>query len=477
MIGMKCGNFSVTKICYLRRLLFISCTMFWLQGYAQKAKPNVIFIMVDDLGYKDVGYMGGTFFETPNIDALSKEGLVFTNSYAGAANCAPSRACLMTGQNTPRHGIYTVSPSARGNSKDRKLIPTQNTNVLAEEEVTLGHLFKNAGYVTGTFGKWHLGTDPTKQGFQVNVGGNKRGNPGANGYFSPYNVGNLENGPKGEHLTDRLTTEAIKFIETNKETPFFLYLPYYSVHTPIEAKPELIKKYKAKQAKNIKGINPAYAAMVETTDSNIGRLLEIVKELGLAQNTMVVFTSDNGGIASIATQLPLRAGKGSYYEGGIRVPTIIKWPKVVPISTTDTPIVNLDFYATFKDLLGGNFPDKELDGISIMPLIKGKNIPERPLFWHFPIYLQAYNGPKDDARDTKFRTRPGSVIRLGDWKLHQYFEDNEIELFNLKTDPGERNNVIESHPKEVEKMMGLLEEWRNNIEAPIPSNLNPNYEK
>ena len=335
--------FKTIKTLFILLLLsfFTGC----ISESIQNEKPNVVFLMVDDLGWKDVGFMGGDFFETPNIDRLATEGISFNNSYAGAANCAPSRACLMTGQNTPRHGVYTVSPSTRGKSKDRKLIPIKNTDSLQHSVFTIAEMFKQAGYTTGTFGKWHLGKDPTLQGFDVNVGGYNKGNPGRNGYFSPYNVANLEDGPEGEHLTDRLTTEAIKFLNVNKAKPFFLYLPFYSVHTPILAKKELIKKYRAK-TNNPKNINPTYAAMVETMDTNVGRLLAEIKKLNLDKNTIIVFTSDNGGIRSIATQHPLRAGKGSYYEGGIRVPTIVKWNEhIKPNTTTNEPIVNLDFFS------------------------------------------------------------------------------------------------------------------------------------
>lgn len=444
----------------------------------QQNLPNIVFIVVDDLGWKDVGYMGGDFFETPNIDYLASEGIFFTHSYAAAANCAPSRACMMTGQNTPRHGVYTVSPSARGNAKDRKLIPATNTDSISHESITLAEIFKKAGYQTGTFGKWHLGENPLLQGFDVNFGGNQRGNPGTDGYFSPYNLSYLENGPPGEHLTDRLTTEAISFMQNHRDKPFFLYLPYYAVHTPIQAKKHLAKKYQSRYQQNFKGIDPVYAAMVENTDINIGRILKNLEILNLRENTIVVFTSDNGGIASIATQLPLRAGKGSYYEGGIRVPLIIRWPgKVQPGTVSDVPVVNLDFYPTFAELLNISEINDPLDGTSLLPLLEGKTLDKRPLIWHFPIYLQAYNGEKDDARDPLFRTRPGSVIRSGDWKLHQYFEFGDIELYHLPTDPGERNNLRDSHPEKVEELLGMLENWRINTGAPLPSDENPSFKQ
>ncbi len=431
--------------------------------------------MVDDLGWKDVGYMGRRFFETPNIDRVSKEGMVFTRMYAGAANCAPSRACLISGQNTPRHHIYTVSSSERGKSIHRKIIPTPNTTVLADEHFTLPELFKEAGYVTGTFGKWHLGEDPQTQGFDINVAGGHAGSPGNDGYFSPYNVPALEDGPEGEHLTDRLTSEAIAFIERYQDEPFFLYLPYYSVHTPIQAKDSLKAKYAAKEG-NEKDVNTVYAAMVETMDHNVGRILQALDQLELTKHTMVVFTSDNGGIRSIATQEPLRAGKGSYYEGGIRVPCAIRWPgKIPPGSQNDTPVTNLDFFPTFSEVLGLSKPHKILDGQSLLPLFRGEKTMARPLFWHFPIYLQAYNPEEDDGRDPLFRTRPGSVVILDQWKLHEYFEDGGLELYNLAEDIGERRNLADSEIEKRRELYRLLQDWRASTGAPVPTELNPEY--
>lgn len=460
-------------------IYFVLLTLFACQtphGNQLSTPPNIVFILVDDLGYKDVGFMGGDFFETPNIDRLASQGMIFTQAYAGAANCAPSRACLMSGQNTPRHEIYTVGNSDRGKSEDRKITPIENTIDLREDIFTLAELFKEAGYFTGTFGKWHLGEDPLTQGFDVNVAGNRRGNPGGNGYFSPYKVDNIEDGPEGEHLTDRLTTEAIQFIRAQKSFPFFLYLPYYSVHTPIIAKEELKKKYEQKDG-NTKQVNTTYAAMVETLDQNVGRILTELEQLGLRENTLIVFTSDNGGIRSIATQDPLRAGKGSYYEGGIRVATTISWPGIIQAGTqNETPIVNLDYFPTFMDILGIEKPEKLLDGKSLLPLFKGEQFEERPLFWHFPIYLQAYNPQEDDGRDPLFRTRPGACIRYGDWKLHEYYEDGGIELYHLKEDIGERNNLLEAEPAKAAKLHKMLKDWQSEVSAPIPTELNPYFE-
>ena len=440
-------------------------------------QPNIIYINVDDLGWKDVGYMGSTYFETPNIDRLSKQGMVFTNGYAAASNCAPSRACLISGQNTPRHGVYTVSPSERGKAKTRKIIPTPNTDYLTDDMVTMADMFKTAGYTTGTFGKWHVTKDPLNDGFDINIGGNQRGNPGGNGYTAPYNnLPNLEEAPQGEYLTDRLTTEAINFVKTNKDQPFFLYLPFYAVHMPLMGKPELIEKYEKKGGSGGQD-NPVFAAMVETVDTNVGRLLKALEQLNLSNNTLIVFTSDNGGISSVSTQKPLRAGKGSYYEGGTRVPYIIKWPNEIKAGTTsETPIVNLDFFPTFMEILDVQLPNKVLDGKSLLPLLKGNKMTDRPLFWHFPIYLGAYDQSKDDGRDGLFRTRPGSTVLYKNWKLHHYFEDNDLELYNLEHDLGERNNLAESHPDKAKELYDLLDSWRKEVDAPVPSELNPEYD-
>ena len=460
----------------LSSILIVVC-LFNINAQKDTAKPNIIYINVDDLGYKDVGFMGSTYFETPNINQLSKEGMIFTQGYAGAANCAPSRACLMSGQNTPRHGVYTVAPSARGNTKTRKLIPIKNTDHLTDEMVTLAEVFKMAGYKTGTFGKWHVTNDPLKDGFDVNIGGNHKGNPGRKGYDAPYNdLPNLKIAPEGENLTDRLTTEAMSFIESNKEKPFFLYLPYYAVHTPLMGKPELVEKYKAKGGSNGQE-NPVFAAMVENVDTNIGKLLSLLEELKLSDNTLVVFTSDNGGIRAISSQDPLRAGKGSYYEGGTRVPYIIRWPNTIKAGTTNsTPIVNMDFFPTFMNILDINLTNKLLDGQDILPLLKGKQLKDRPLFWHFPIYLQAYSVAKDDGKDPLFRTRPGSTIVYENWKLHHYFEGDDLELYKLESDLGEPNNLAISHPKKAQELFKLLNDWRNDVDAKIPTELNPEYD-
>ena len=448
---------------------FVSCKQF------EEKKPNVVMIVIDDLGWADLGYMGSNFYETPNIDQLANEGLVFTNAYAGAANCAPSRACLLTGLNTPRHGVYTVSPSARGKEKKKKITPTTNINFVDTAMVTLADEMRNAGYVTCNIGKWHIGENPGEQGIDVNIAGGKWGHPKS--YFAPYIYPEID-APEGEYLTDRLTNEAIKFVTEHKDDPFFLYLPYYTVHTPLQCKPEVVKKYKAKAVEGNCQNHATYGAMVELMDENVGRLLATLKELDLEENTLIFFTSDNGGIRMVSCQDPLRAGKGSYYEGGIRVPLIVKWPgKINASAKSEEKVVNLDFYPTVLEAIGEKPLKQQLDGVSILPLLTNNDAPaERPLIWHFPIYLQAYKKGYDQSTDPLFRTRPGSVILLGDWKLHQYFENNSIELYNLKEDLGEQNNLAGSHPEKVNELLEILDNWRKETGAPVPQELNPKYD-
>ena len=440
----------------------------------KKSKPNIIYINIDDLGWKDLGFMGSEFYETPHIDNLASEGVVFTNAYAPSANCAPSRASCLTGLYSPRHGIYTVNNSDRGDSRTRKLIPVENRMVLPDSFVTIAENLRQNGYKTAHVGKWHLGNDPKKQGFDVNIAGNKFGHPPS--YFSPYKNPNLEDGPDREYLPERMTTEAIQFVKNNQSRPFFLHLSYYAVHTPLQPKPEKHDKYIEKQG--VAGQNNAkYAALVDSVDENVGRLLQSLKNLDLSDNTIILFTSDNGGVNRLTSSAPLRAGKGSYYEGGIRVPLIIKWlGKITPGTTCETPVNGIDFYPTFLEMTRTPKPEgHDLDGVSLMPLLtQTGQIKERPLFWHFPIYLE---GGNQETRDPVFRTRPGSVVRLGDWKLHEYFEDGGLELYNLEQDIGETNNLMEKYPEKAKELYERLNSWRKELKAPVPTRLNPEYDE
>ncbi len=449
-----------------------------LMGGVRKAEtPNIVFILADDLGYKDVGFMGSRYYETPNLDRLASQGVVFTNAYSNGPNCAPTRASLLSGQYTPRHGVYTVGTSERGRSRQRKIIPTGNKTTLGSRIVTLAEALKPAGYTSASMGKWHMGNDPELgpigQGFDLNVGGYEAGHPRS--YFSPYRNPELPDGPRGEYLTDRLTDEAIKFIEANRAGPFFLYLPHYAVHTPLQAKEQLVAKYKNKQPHNGQS-NPEYAAMIESMDTGIGRILDKLDELSLTQKTIVIFFSDNGGVRNITSMEPLRGGKGMLYEGGIRVPLIIRWPgRTKPAATCDEPVMGIDFYPTLVEMAGAHVPENQtIDGQSLLPLLdRKKSLDRDALYWHFPAYLQ---GRAKGARDPYFRTRPGGVIRKGDWKLIEYFEDGDLELYNLKNDISERHNLADSHPEKTAELHRMLIRWREQIDAPVPTTPNPAYD-
>ena len=452
-------------------------------GQAQR-RPNIIYINADDLGWMDLSFQGSTYYETPNIDRLASDGIAFTDAYAPAANCAPSRACVISGLYPQRHGVYTVATSARGQAKDRKLIPTTNTTILDDSFVTMAEALKAGGYTTIHLGKWHLGKDPLTQGFDINFGGSHQGGPYRGGnYLSPYDYPNLEQAEPGEHLTDRLGDEAIAFIKAHtsassasgKDQPFFMHFAAFAVHTPLVAKPELIERYKQKDG-NDAHYNATYAAMIHSLDENVGRILQTLDELGLNENTLVLFTSDNGGVYKLTRQWPLRAGKGAYFEGGIRVPLFVKWTgHIQPGQISHVPVTGLDYYPTFLEAAGVAVPaGLELDGNSLLPLLTDAGtIEARPLFWHFPIYLQAGNA---ETHDLLFRTRPGSVIRLGDWKLHQYFEDGGLELYHLSDDIGEKKNLAAQYPEKVQELLALLKDWRVATDAPVPSELNPKYQ-
>jgi arylsulfatase A-like enzyme len=456
-------------------LILFTFNIFYGQDETSKEeRPNIILINIDDMGWKDVGFMGSKYYETPTIDALAAEGMIFNQAYAAAANCAPSRACLMSGENTPRHGVYTVNNSDRGKSKDRKLIPVKNNFTIDENFLLLPEILKENGYTTCHAGKWHITKDPKNQGFDVNIGGSHAGNPGS--YYPPYkNVPSIQ-ASNNEYLTDIVMNMTLDFVNKNHSDPFFLYYSPYAVHTPIHPVMSLLDKYKSKQPSNGQN-NPEYATMVENLDRNIGRLIRLLKEKKVYNNTFIFFISDNGGVYKVTKQKPLRAGKGSYYEGGIREPAFAVWQgKINKGSITEKPITNLDIFPTLLEVANIEKPEgKILDGMSLLPfLTKKEDLKLRPLFWHFPIYLE---GGNIESQDPIFRTRPGSAIRLGDWKLIQYFENNELELYNLKEDISENNNLFEDHPKKGKELLSVLENWRRETNAPIPQNVNPDYKK
>jgi arylsulfatase A-like enzyme len=450
-----------------------------------RAKPNVLFILVDDLGWTDLGVYGSTFYETPNIDALAKGGIKFNNAYAASPVCSPTRASIMTGKYPTR--IKTTDwfgapqPEAAKNSstwKTKKLLPAAYTEYLPLEETTMAEAFKAHGYATFMAGKWHLGEDekywPENQGFDINKGGFSMGHPKS--YFSPYKNPRLEDGPTGEYLAERLTNETIAFIEQNKSKPFFAYFPLYEVHGPFQAKESVIKKYEEKKARlNLEdkyevvgGVRTranqsfaVYAAMVEAMDNAVGAVMNKLKELGLEENTIVVFFSDNGGLATSeglpTSNAPLRAGKGWVYEGGIREPLIIKYPAAIEKgSENNTPVISTDFFPTLLQLSGLPLLTKQhVDGVSLVPLFKNKKIKRDALYWHYPHY-----GNQGGA--------PASAIRYRKWKLIEQFESNTFELYDLAKDPGERNNLIDREPSIAKKLKTLLMDWRTNQQAILP---------
>jgi len=439
-------------------------------------QPNIIYINADDLGVMDVGF-NSKRYNTPNIDKLRAEGMLFSDAYAPAANCAPSRACILSGQYGPRHGVYTVGTSERGQSKHRKIIPIENTQFLSSDNVTIAGALKDAGYQTIHLGKWHVSPDPLQNGFDVNIGGSRTGGPSGGGYFSPFHSGPMQPFsdlyPKGTHRVDIFADQAMKFMQKHKGNPFFVHLAYYSVHTKLEAVPEFIEKY------DNRNVDAIYASMIEKMDQGIGKILDELERLGIKENTLVLFCSDNGGICKTSSQAPFRAGKGSYFEGGVREPMVVRWPKKIePNSTCSVPVIGIDFFPTFLDAAGVSVPKgKSLDGVSLMPLLTGSgSIPERTLYWHFPIYLEAYAGAADESHDPLFRTRPGSALRQGKWKLHEYFEDGRIELYDLQGDLGERNNVAAKYPEVTAELHKTLKRWRSETNAPVPREPNPKYD-
>lgn len=445
-------------------------------------RPNIVFIIADDLGCTDLGVTGSDYYLTPNLDKFAGQSLSFTSAYANCANCAPTRAALMSGMYAPRTGVYTVGNPDRGKATNRVLIPTPNRETLAPEVVTIAEVLHDAGYTTAHMGKWHLGdgdAGPLGQGFDVNVAGGEAGHPKT--YFSPYKMPHLTDGPRGEYLTDRLTREAADFIakQQGSDKPFFLYLPLYTVHTPIQPIPELAERAE-QRPKGERHSNAKYAAMVEAMDQYVGRLLDAIDEHGFADNTIVVFTSDNGGHGGVTDQHPLRGSKGMFYEGGIRVPLFVRYPGVTSAGKTCAePVVLLDFYPTFAEVGRGRLPTTQpVDGASLLPLMKdpGKALEREAIYFHFPCYLQGYAGGEGaEAHRPPWRATPCSVIRAGDWKLIEYFETGEVELFNLAQDVGEQSDLSKQNPQKAGELLEKLRDWRASVDAPVPTEKNPQY--
>ena len=463
-------------------VLLMSCS----SGPAGKSeKPNILFILVDDLGWADMGYTGSIFYETPNVDELASKSTVFTNAYAACPVCSPSRAAIMSGKTPVRLNLTDYIPGNRawGPHKDQKLASHPFKLQLDLDEYTIAEAFRDAGYSTMFAGKWHLGENkkyyPQYQGFDINKGGNKTGHP-AGGYFSPYKNPQLKDNYDGEFLTDRLASEVISFIEKEKDKPFFAFLSFYTVHLPMQGKPDKVVKYRKKLTsmdfkgpgfdkkgktyyKNVQNM-PHYSAMVESMDENVGRVLKALDSLGLSDNTIVVFTSDNGGMSTSnrtdnipTTNIPLRAGKGYLYEGGIRVPLIIHEPGQKKRENIDVPVMGTDLYPTLLDMAGLQLkPGQHKDGVSLVPLLEGDTIQERPLFWHYPHYSGGLGG------------RPSGAVRLGDYKLIEFYEDMHVELYNVKDDIEEKNDLSKKDPVKAAELKDLLHEYRKEVNAQMP---------
>lgn len=452
------------------------------QGESQPADaqpPNILIIYLDDLGWRDVGFMGSDFYETPNLDSLARDGMVFTNAYSCAANCAPARACLLTGQYTPRHRIFNVGTRPRGKSAFRRLIPIPGTDTLPPTTVTWARRLEQAGYATAIMGKWHLSRDPLQHGFQVNIGGSHSGSP-PRGYYPPHpGAPGLEQAPPGEYLTDRLSREADSFIRAHRDRPWCLYLSHFAVHTPIQPKRELLPKYRQKPPGRLHD-NVDMATMIQAVDDGVGDLLNTLRETGQRERTVILFTSDNGGYGPATDMDPLRGYKGTYYEGGIRVPMFVNWPGEIPAGRrSDVPVIGVDLFPTICAIAGVDLPRQhELDGVDLLPLLRGdvQDLPERDLFWHFPAYLQSYANVFDEQRDPLFRSRPCAAIRHGPWKLIEYFEDGAVELFHLADDPGEANNRAVSDAAVAAELQDRLHQWQQRVGAPVPDVPNPEYD-
>lgn len=474
-------------------LYLVSILAFTLSMCGEPAKeqpPNVLFILVDDLGWTDVGSYGSSFYDTPNIDSLATEGVRFTNAYSASSVCSPTRAAIMTGKHPARVNITDWIPGMpTSRAEDPQLIPPEDIHNLPLDELTMAEAFKNEGYQTFFAGKWHLGETPAywpeHQGFEVNIGGHEKGSP-PGGYYAPYENPRLEDGPKGEYLTDRLTHESIEFINSQKEDPFFLFLSFYTVHTPIQGCRRYDEYYKEKKLAlpdqgelesrpehngktRLNQSDAQYAAMVRCMDENVGSVLDTLRELHLYDNSIIVFTSDNGGLTTKRTVgptavTPLRAGKGWLYEGGIRVPLVIKAPGMPAGEVSAQPVTSMDFYPTVLELAGLPLHTQQhVDGKSLVPYLEdpGK-VDDRRLVWHYPHYHGS-------------TWRPGSAIRINNWKLIEFYENEQLELYNLEEDIEEQHDLADSRPEKAAELHRRLTEWQDSIGAQIPKRrpLNP----
>ncbi len=460
--------------------------------HAETNRPNFVFILVDDLGRQDLTCEGSTFYETPNIDRLAGRSMRFTNGYAACQVCSPSRAAIQTGKTPARVQITDyISPAGHNQPeqwrRNTKLLPARFEKQLALDEVTVAEALRPLGYHTFFAGKWHLGGAgflPTDQGYDINRGGHEAGTP-PGGYFAPYENPALEDGPAGEHLPLRLGRETARYIhsQAGNDQPFFAMLAFYSVHGPIQSTQTLWNKYQGKaeqmglavqrerfifdRTQEVRQVqdNPLYAGMMESLDTAVGTVLDALQESGQADNTVVIFTSDNGGVSSgdgyATASLPLRGGKGRQWEGGIREPYYIHWPGVTDGSKNETFATGVDFFPTIVELAGGTPNAQELDGISLVPVLKGQEVPARPLFWHYPHYGNQGG-------------EPSAIMRSGDWKLIHYYEDGRNELYDLAHDIGEQSDLASQNPAQVRTMLTQLKSWLADVGARFPSS-NPKF--
>ncbi len=438
-----------------------------------KRPLNFIFILVDDLGWTDLGCYGSAFYETPNIDTLARQGMKFKNAYVAAPVCSPSRASILTSKYPARLHLTDWIPGRKQWPTAKLLVPQFNQQ-LDLEELIIPQALKPAGYVSASIGKWHLGDEPfypEKHGFNLNIAGTRRGSPVS--YFGPFDLPGLQTGQKGEYLTDRLNQEALKFIVENRERPFFLYLAHFTVHIPLQAKEELIAKYQRKSVTPGQGHhNPIYAAMIESLDQGVGEIMKKLDELNIAERTVVFLTSDNGGLLyegnrkeAVTSNRPLRAGKGHLYEGGIREPLIVRWPAVVrPGTICDVPVTSTDYFPTILEMAGiARDPSQVFDGVSIVALLRQtEGSASRALYWHYPHYSNQGGAPS-------------SAVREGPYKLIEFFEDGRLELYNLEKDVGERDDLAAREPTKAAELHQKLKQWRASLNAQMPA-LNPNYD-
>ncbi|MCC6862218.1 MAG: sulfatase [Bryobacterales bacterium] len=456
---------------YTRRA-FLGAAALATAAAQSRRPPNIVFILIDDMGWRDLACYGNPVVETPAIDRLARGGMRFTNAYAACPVCSPTRASILTGKYPARLHLTDWIPGRRQWPAARLLTPSFNQQ-LPQEEVTLAERLKPLGYATASIGKWHLGGQgfrPETQGFDLNVAGDHRGSPRS--YFGPFDMPNLQGGSPDDYLTDRLTDHAAAFIEKNRDRPFFLYLPHFAVHLPLQARERWTAYYESRRKPDSPPFDPVYAAMVHHTDLATGRLLAVLDELKLADNTVVVFTSDNGGLRfegarkqAATSNAPLRAGKGHLYEGGIREPLIVRWPGVTPAgSTCPVPVSSVDFLPTLSEAAGSREElPRRVDGVSLLPLLRGRGrIPPRPLFWHYPHYSNQGGVPS-------------SAIREGGYKLIEFLEDGRLELFHLARDPGETRNLVRKEPGVAARLHRRLKSWRESVGAAMPQP-NPAYD-